>query len=284
MTMEINVTNLSLNYENHEALHNISFHCEQKKVYGLLGRNGAGKSTLLKIISSRVFPDSGEISINGELDYGRDSAQRQIYLMGEENYYPKDMKIKEIFKWSQAFYPNFDMDYATDLAKQFKLDINKRVKGLSTGYSTLFKVIVALAVNTPYTLLDEPILGLDANHRDLFYRLLLESYENNPRTLVISTHLIEEVANIIEDIIIIKDGSVLKNISCEELVGSGYTISGKASIVDEYMKDKEVIGQDQIGSLKSAYILGNMNKAPVPSELEVTKLDLQKLFIELTNE
>lgn len=279
----IEINNISKSYGKVKALDHVSLSFEQDKIYGLLGRNGAGKSTLLKIISSRIFPHSGDLKINGESNYGKDSAQRHIYLMSEENYYPGQMKIKEVFKWSQAFYPNFDMVYAIDLAKQFNLDINKKIKGLSTGYNTIFKVIVALGVNAPYTLLDEPILGLDANHRDLFYKLLLENYEKNPKTIVISTHLIEEVANIIEDVIIIKDGHILKNISCEALLESGYTISGHANMVDDYIRDKKVIGQDQIGGLKTAYILGDKSQSPLASGLEMTKLDLQKLFIELTN-
>lgn len=280
----IEINNISKSFGKVNALDKVSLKFEENKIYGLLGRNGAGKSTLLKIITNRIFPDGGEISINGEFEYEKDSAQRHIYLMSEENYYPDTMKIKEIFKWSQEFYPNFDMAYAVDLAKQFKLDLNKKVKGLSTGYSSIYKVIIALAVNAPYTLLDEPILGLDANHRDLFYRLLLKNYESKPKTIVISTHLIEEVANIIENIVIIKDGSILKNIACEELLATGYAVSGKVSLVDSYIKDKNIIGQDQMGSLKSAYIIGNVNKLSIPSGLDVTKLDLQKLFIELTNE
>lgn len=279
----IEIKNLSKSFGDVQALDDVSLKFEQNKIYGLLGRNGAGKSTLLNMISSRQFPDSGQISINEASDYEKDAVQRNIYLMSEQNYYPETMKVKEIFKWSGEFYPNFDLAYAEDLAKQFNLDINKKVKGLSTGYSTIFKVIVALAVNAPYTLLDEPILGLDANHRDLFYQLLLENYEENPKTIVISTHLIEEVANMIEDIIIIKNGAILKNESCQELLSKGYTITGNASIVDQYIKDKNVIGQDVIGGLKSAYIMGDVNGSSVPSELEVGKLDLQKLFMELTN-
>ncbi|HHX60065.1 MAG TPA: ABC transporter ATP-binding protein [Epulopiscium sp.] len=277
------INSVSKSYGKVQALDHVSLNFEENKIYGLLGRNGAGKSTLLNIISNRIFSDSGEITINGESACENDNAQRNLYLMSEETYYPETMKIKDIFKWSLNFYPDFDMNYAIDLARKFKLDLNKKVKGLSTGYSSIFKVIIALAVNAPYTLFDEPILGLDANHRDLFYKVLLENYERKPKTIVISTHLIEEVANIIEDIIIIKDGKILKNEPCEELLSKGYTISGKTSLVDSYMEDKNVIGQDTIGGLKSVYILGDVNKSSIPAELEVTRLDLQKLFIELTN-
>ena len=135
-------------------------------------------------------------------------------------------------------------------AQKFKLDTKKKVKGLSTGYSSIFKIIVALSVNAPYTLYDEPILGLDANHRDLFYKVLLENYEQSPKTIVISTHLIEEVANIIEDIIIIKDGKVLKNEPCHQLLSSGYTISGSTTFIGVYVSDANNGNMGSIGGME----------------------------------
>lgn len=279
----IEINNVSKNYGKIRALGNINLKLKENKIYGLLGRNGAGKSTLLNVMTNRIFADQGEVIINGEKAYENDVAQRNVYLMSEETYYPENMKIRDVLYWSQEFYPNFNMDFATSLCEKFKLDIKKKVKGLSTGYSSIFKVIVALAVNAPYTLYDEPILGLDANHRDLFYRVLLEDYEKNPKTIVISTHLIEEVSNIIEDIIIIKEGKIIKNESCEQLLSNGYTISGTANLVDSYINSKNVIGYDVLGELKSAYVLGEIDSLKVPTELEVTKLDLQKLFIQLTN-
>ena len=157
------------------------------------------------------------------------------------------------------------------------------MKSLSTGYNSIFKVIIALSVNTPYVLLDEPVLGLDANHRDIFYNLLIEKYSNSPATYVISTHLIEEVSNVIEDVIIIKKGKIIKNETREELMSVGYTVTGMASLVDEYTRGKEIIGTDSIGGLKSAYIIGEVIRNEVPEGLEITKMDLQKLFIQLTS-
>jgi ABC-2 type transport system ATP-binding protein len=211
-----------------------------------------------------------------------DTALGKIYLMSEKNYYPEKMKIKHVFQWTKNFYPNFDEVYAKNLAERFELNINKAVRSLSTGYSSIFKLIVALSVNTPYVLLDEPVLGLDANHRDMFYRILLETYNANPRTIIISTHLIEEVSSVIEDIVILKKGKIIKNESCETLLSNGYTISGTAAVVDSFVVNKNVIGTDTLGGLKSAYILGKL-EGELPSEIELSKLDLQKLFIQLTN-
>lgn len=281
--MSIEIKNISKSYGTTQALSRVNITFESNKIYGLLGRNGAGKTTLLNIITNRIFADEGEVLVDGIPTKENDLALQKIYLMSEKNYYPLNMKVKEIFQWTKNFYPNFDLEYAKKLADIFELNINKNVKSLSTGYNSIFKVIIALSVNTPYVLLDEPVLGLDANHRDVFYRLLIEKYSNSPSTIVISTHLIEEVSTVIEDVIIIKKGSIIKNESREDLLSQGYTISGKASSVDGFIADKNVIGIETIGGLKSAFILGSINKETIPSHLEVTKLDLQKLFVQLTN-
>lgn len=281
--MSIEIKDVSKNFSTTQALSRVNLTFDNNKIYGLLGRNGAGKTTLLNIITNRIFADEGEVIVDGIPSKENDQALQKIYMMSEKNYYPTNMKIKEIFAWTKNFYQDFDMDYAKKLADLFDLNINKNVKSLSTGYTSIFKVIIALSVNTPYVLLDEPVLGLDANHRDIFYKLLIEKYSNFPCTIVISTHLIEEVSTVIEDVIIIRNGTIIKNQSREELLSQGYTISGKASSVDSFIVDKNVIGTETIGGLKSAFILGSINKETIPTDLEVTKLDLQKLFVQLTN-
>ena len=279
----IEISNVSKNYKDTCALNNVSLKIEENKIYGLLGRNGAGKSTLLNIVTNRIFADSGKVLIDGIHSVENDQVQQKVYLMSEQTLYPDKMKIKDTFRWSGEFYSGFNMEYAMAMSERFGLNVNKTVKSLSTGYTSIFKVIIALSVNTPYVLLDEPVLGLDANHRNLFYQVLLEKYADNPSAIVISTHLIEEVTNVIEDIIIIKSGEIYKNESRDELLSKGYTVSGRAAQIDAFIADKNVIGVDVLGGLKTAYILGTLNRNSIPEGIEVTKLDLQKLFIQLTN-
>ena len=169
------------------------------------------------------------------------------------------------------------------MADRFSLDTKKKIKTLSTGYTSIFKVITALSVGTPYVLLDEPVLGLDAGHRELFYKVLLETYGHRPCCMILSTHLIEEAAGVIEDIVIIKQGKIIENDSCESLLSKGYTVSGKSSSVDAFIEGKTVMGIDMLGGLKTAYIMGSLDRNEVPEELEVSRLDLQKLFVQLTN-
>lgn len=279
----IEVLDVSKKFKNVEALNRVSVKFEEHKIYGLLGRNGAGKSTLLNIISDRIFADSGQVRMDGEVLTDNSRLLCQVYLMSEQDLYPEGMKVKEAFRWSKEFYPDFDMDYALSMSKLFGLNLKSSVKNLSTGYKSIFKNIIALSVNVPYVFLDEPVLGLDANHRELFYKVLVEKYAENPFTAVISTHLIEEVSGVIEEVIMIKNGEVIRNEPREVLLSGGYTVSGKASEVEQFAAGRDVIGIDSIGGLKTAYILGKLDRNEVPESLEIGHMDLQKIFIQLTN-
>jgi len=279
----IEVRNTSKDFGNVQALKDVSVHFEENKIYGLLGRNGAGKSTLLNVITGRIFANGGEVLVDGETALENDSSLQKIYMMSEKNYYPENMKIRDVFKWTREFYPDFDAAYAAKLAERFELNTDKKVKALSTGYSSILKLITALSTNAPYILLDEPVLGLDANHRDLFYKIVIEKFSENPCTIIISTHLIEEAAGVIDHVVIIKDGKIIRDESRDDLMSKGYTATGAASVVDGYIADKNVLGTDSLGGLKTSYILGTLNRNDVPAGIEISKMDLQRLFIQLTN-
>lgn len=279
----IEVKNVTKQFGTTTALDNVSLRFEQNKIYGLLGRNGAGKSTLLNIITNKLFATSGNVTIDGEHVQENDKALAKVYCMSEQDLYPETMKIKEVFKWSKEFYPNMDMDYAAKLAQKFSLNLNKKVKALSTGYNSIFKIIVALSCNAPVILLDEPVLGLDANFRDLFYRELLTNYSENPRTIVISTHLIEEAADVIEDVVIIKEGKIIMQDTVQSVLSNGYTVTGPAQAVDSFVQGKHVLGSDTLGGMKSVYLMEPLEQGNVPEGVEVSKMKLQNLFIHLTN-
>ena len=282
--MAIKTQNLTKRFGLVQALQGVSITLEENKIYGLLGRNGAGKSTLLNILTGRLFADEGAVTIDGENAIENDRAQGKVFLMSEKTLHPDSMRVRQAFRWAQTFYPGFDQGQALSLSGDFGLSTNARISGLSSGYHSIFKLVLALSVNTPYVLLDEPILGLDANHRELFYKRLLEKYAAAPFTVVLSTHLIEEVASLVEDVIIIKDGQVLRQESRDSLLSQGYTVSGGAAAVDAYIQGRRVLGIDALGGLRTAYIQGSPDKsAPSAQDLEFGPMDLQKLFIQLTN-
>ena len=192
----IQIKNVTKSYKDVTALDDISFSFEFGKIYGFLGRNGAGKTTLINIIANRIFADQGEVLIDGIPAKENMGVHEKIFCMSETDLYDRDLKVKDHFKWTNRFYDDFDLSKALEYAKQFNLDMNKRFKALSKGYQSIFKLIIALSLNVPYVIFDEPVLGLDANHRELFYHYLLTIY--NIKTLSGLSNLtalqVEEVA------------------------------------------------------------------------------------------
>ena len=278
----IQIKNITKRYKGVTALDDVSLSFEFGKIYGFLGRNGAGKSTLINIIANRIFADYGEVLIDGIPAKENMGVHEKIFCMSEADLYDRDLKVKEHFKWTNRFYSDFDLEKALALSRKFELDVNKRFKALSKGYQSIFKLIVALSINVPYVIFDEPVLGLDANHRELFYSLLLKELENNERTLILATHLIEEVSNIIEEVVLIDRGKILLQKTVEELLETGYSVSGLAQEVDRYWDGRNVIGYDELGNLKVAYVLGEKAALPQGSNLQIAAMNLQKLFVKIT--
>lgn len=269
------------------ALDNISLTFESNKIYGLLGRNGAGKTTLLNLISNRLFPTSGAITIDGESVVENDRAIGKVFYTNEKNFYPEGMTIKKIFKWTKEFYPSFNIDYAYGLCDKFSLNLGKKIKALSTGYNSISKLVCTLASDAEILIFDEPILGLDAHHRDLFYKELIANYIEKPKTIILSTHIIDEVADVFEKVIILKDKNVIVDNNVETLLKTAYCVSGSSESIDKFIINKNCVNIDQLATFKAATIIGEINHEDqalaAALNLQFTEVELQKLFIYLTN-
>lgn len=278
---KIEIRNITKTFGGLTALKKITIDMEENRIYGLLGRNGAGKTTLLNLLTGKMFPDSGKITVDGKQVAENDEVLSKMYCMTELNLYPERMRVKEAFRWSAEFYPKFNPEYADILCRKFELNQGQKIKDLSTGYASIFKIITALSCGTEIVIFDEPVLGLDANHRELFYKELILNFSDRPRTFILSTHLIEEIAGIIDRVVIIKDGTVILDDDVQNVLELGCTVSGPAGAVDQFTTGKQVLGCDTLGGLKTAYLMEHC--AGAPQGLEIGKLDLQKLFIQLTN-
>ena len=283
----IQVKNVSKNFGKIDALKDVSVTFEADKICGLLGRNGAGKTTLLNIITNKMFTTTGEVLIDGEPAWENDRAQAKTYCMLEKNVHPWDMRVKEGFRWACEFHPEFDMEYAYTLAQKFKLNTDMKIKSLSSGYNSVFKLILTLASGVPVIIFDEPVLGLDAAHRELFSRELIAYYGEHPKTVIIATHLIDEVAEVLEQVIILKNGKVVLSEPVESVLQLAYSVSGDGTSVDKFTFGKKVIREETIGKFKSVTVFqkrNNSDKSHVQElGLEITPARLQEVFIGLTN-
>ncbi len=280
--MSIEIKNITKHFGDTCALDRVTLTLGDDKIYGLLGNNGAGKSTLMSILTGRQYPSEGTVTVDGESISNNDAALGKIFLVAEQNLFPEDMKVKKAFDTAELFYPDFDRAYAEKLAEKFGLNTKKKIKALSTGYASIFRLILGLSANTPYLIFDEPVLGLDAQHRDMFYRILLEKYAENPCTIIISTHLISEAADLIEHAIIIRNGRILKDCPREALTADVFTVTGPTGLVDEYIEGRHLLSSSILGGLKTACVEGR--RGELPEGLEYSAINLQDYFISLMEE
>lgn len=283
----IEIKNVSKAYGKVSALKNVTATITDGKICGLLGRNGAGKTTLLNILTNRIFADQGQIWMDGETVTENDRAQAKIFYMTEKTLYPDDRRVRDVFQLTRGFYPQFDLEYAYNLAERFKLETRKKIGGLSTGYQSIFKLILTLASNAEVIIFDEPVLGLDANHRDLFYKELLAHYNSAPKTVILSTHLIEEAAGVLEDVILIKEGQIILTQPVEDLMQTAYTVSGNQENVNRFIVGKKVIREEALGRFKAATVYQKRNgtdqETMAQLGLDLSPARLQELIISLTN-
>lgn len=280
----LEVSHVSKSYGSKSVIADVNLAFEENKIYGLLGRNGAGKSTLLNIITDRIFPSSGEVKIDSENVADNDSKLGLMYLMSEVDLYPNGAKLTQIVKDSELIYGGFNHKLADKMIAEFKIDMGQKFGKLSTGYNSIFKLILALCLPVKFVILDEPVLGLDANHRELFYTELLDSYADNPRTFILSTHLIEEVANIISDVIILDQGRIILNQPVEDVLAKTHSVVGQKNEVEEYTKGLNVVGHDDMGNIRANYVYGDLDDRRLPDTVQLSNFDLQKLFVFLTNQ
>lgn len=276
--MKLICHNLTRKFGDTTALNGVNLCLDEPKIYGLLGRNGAGKTTLLRLITNYIQPTEGTITLDEQNVWENEKAQHQIFLVTETSYFA-EMNAHKLIQLMSEIYPSFDKQQCLDYAKRFELDLNKKYTALSTGYKSVLRAVLSLSVHTPFLFLDEPTLGMDAFHRELFYKLLIESYSESPSCILLSTHLISEVEGLLENVIILDHGKVLIDESSEQLLAQGYCVSGRISDVDDYCSGKNVIGSSVVGGLKTTAVLGERKQ--VPDTLEVTGLSLQQLFVQL---
>lgn len=279
----ISIKGLSKSFGKKTVLDNIDLEFKEGTIYGLLGRNGAGKSTLMNLIAGRLAPDCGSVTVDDIVTHENDTALSKIHLMSEQTLYYPAMKVFDMFETAALFYGGYDMEYAKRLCEEYKLDGKKKLQSLSTGYRTVAKLINALACGAEVIMLDEPVLGLDAAHRDMFYRQLTDRYAETGATFIVSTHIIDEIAGIMEKAVIINDGKIILHKDTDDMRSMGFSVSGKAELVDSFTRGMNIIGEDAIPGVKCVYVLGTLSENKVPEGLEINPLGLNSLFIHLTN-
>ena len=278
--------NISKQYKKKEVLHDINLTIEQGKIYGLVGRNGAGKTTLLSIMTAQNPATGGTVTLDGMPVWENQKALDHLCFSRELNTLsvlgPNTIKVKEYLQMARTYYPNWDREMEQRLVAQFELNTKKKISKLSKGMLSMVTIIVALASKADITILDEPVAGLDVVARDDFYRLLLEEHEATGRTFIVSTHIIEEAANVFEEVIFLKDGEILLKENTQDLLERAVHVSGLAEEVDNACAGLELDHVEQMGRSKGVTVLLSGDQQIADGyAVTVQPVSLQNLFVAL---
>lgn len=224
----IEFNHVTKKYRSQAALNDFSLSLPAGKIIGLVGENGSGKSTALKLISGLISPTKGSVTVDGEVATRRISSK--VSYLSELDAYYTFYTVAETVSYYASLYSDFNQSKAGEILDYMKLDPSKKVKDLSKGNRGRLKIAVTLAREVPVILMDEPLSGLDPMVRDSIVKGLLSFMDFEKQTLIITTHEIKEIEPILDTVVLIKDGVLLKMEDVEEL-----RIEQHVSIV-EWMK------------------------------------------------
>ena len=273
----IELQQVTKRYGQAAVLKNITLSIDEPGIYCLLGRNGAGKTTLLKSIAGYQNITDGCIKVDGKeittstLDTG------VSYIENFAKHFT--LPVRKLLKIASEVNPDYDYDFASEMMERFELDGKKKFSHLSLGMKTTVSTIICLASSKAVILLDEPVLGFDAIMRVEFYGMLTESFKKHPRIIIVSTHIIEEIARTIEKLIIIDRGSIRFFDTLQSVEAKAFSVSGLQRDVEAATRGLNVIGQSTVGGLVTSYIF---DTPPQESAMiEVRALSLQDFFIQM---
>lgn len=217
----IQLKGVTKRYLNRIALLDVSLQLPRGKIIGLIGENGSGKSTLLKLIAGLVRPSTGRVTVDGEIP-DRQIAWKVAYLSELDSYYPF-FTIQESIQYYATQFADFDQDKAEEILSFMRLDPKQKVRNLSKGNRGRVKILLTLSRKAPYILMDEPLSGLDPMVRDSIIKGLISFIDLDKQTLVITTHEVNEVEPILDMIVAVRAGEIIKVAEAEELRFSEHT-------------------------------------------------------------
>ena len=273
----IDLRKVTKQYGQATVLHSIDLTIDEPGIYCLLGRNGAGKTTLLKSIAGYQNITSGQIQVDGKTISTAALDTGVSYIENFARHF--NLPVRKLLQIASKVNAEYDDSFAAEMMERFELDGKKKFNQLSLGMKTMVSTIVCLASNQPVILLDEPVLGFDAIMRVEFYEMLTESFRSHPRIIIVSTHIIEEIAKTIHKLIIIDRGRIRFFDTLQAVEERAFRVSGLKRDVDAATSNLHVIGQDAVGGLVTIYIFDQPPKEE--ASLEITPLSLQDFFVHM---
>lgn len=248
-------------------------------IHGLIGPNGSGKTTLMRVLAGQL-PHGGELSVFGTDPFDNESAMDRIVFSGADMVFPINWKAKKIFALGAKRWQTYDLDHALALLDRFEASADTPFGKLSLGQKSAVAVVFALAARCPFTLLDEPYLGIDAQRRELLYRILLDEQEEQPRTILLSTHHINESARVLDSVHLISEGQVQLSSDVETLTNQILEVTGPAETLASW--NVPVLARETVGGT-TKFIIDTRVGINVPTDphVRVSAVDLETAVLAL---
>jgi ABC-2 type transport system ATP-binding protein len=285
--MRIEVEDLVLRYGGVTALDRLTFSLDAGKIYGLLGRNGSGKTSLLSVLAAFRRESEGTVRIDGRPVFENAELTSRIGLIRDTGETLMG-SVRDVLYFAEWLRPQWDAELARSLLDTFGLTTKMGVKAMSTGQRSALGAIVGLAGRAPLTMFDESHLGMDAPSRQAFYDALLADYMAHPRTIILSTHLIEEVSPLFEEVVIIDRGRLVVHEDSQTLLARGTSVTGPAEQVETFTAGLTVLGTRQLGGTRSAMVYTDLDETQrrkaTEAGLGLGPIAMQDLFIHLTGD
>ena len=252
----LDIRSLTRTFGRSVALDDVSFTVQDDSICGLLGRNGAGKTTIMSIVAGQDRPTSGSVTVFGERPFENESILAKISFVRDNQRYPDNYRLHHVLRIAPQFAPNWNSEVADELVDGFRIPAKTPIKKFSRGQLSSVAIVLGLASRASLTLLDDPYLGLDVTARALFHDMLLRDYTAHPRTVVLSTHLIEESEALFDHVLIIDRGRVRVDSDIEHTGDLAYTLSGSTEAIDRLSVNRTVLQSHSVAGLKSVTIQG----------------------------
>lgn len=260
--------NLRKTYKHVHAIDNLSFTIGENKITGLIGRNGAGKTTLLKLLAGYYRPTAGEVRVFSQNPFNNINVSANLIFVDDHMVFPTSFTLADILGSAGTFYQNWDRDLAFKLLDYFSLNPKQSHSWLSKGMQSTFNVILGLASRSPLTIFDEPTTGMDVAVRKDFYRALLKDYLEYPRTIIFSSHLLNEIEDILEDILLIKNGTKCLHLAVTECKDYALGLRGNTREISQLFSSAQIIHQEDFAPDNTFVVVKNDLSQLKPEELK----------------
>ena len=254
----IRLTAVSRRFGRTAALEDVTVDVPDACVCGLLGRNGAGKTTLMSIVAGHDRPSSGRVEVLGDDPFEHGAVMSSISLIRDNQRYPEDFKLRHVLRVAPRFHERWDAELAAELVDAFRLPSRPTVKKMSRGQQSGVGIVIGLASRAPLTVFDEPYLGLDATARRIFADRLLASRldADQPRTILLSTHLIDEMEQMLDHVVILDGGRLVRAGTTDEVTAGAFQLSGPAEAVGRLTAGRTPLSAHRVGGLASMVFAG----------------------------